>query len=74
MIRVVDRLVSVIYVDLKNLLLSVHFIYLEVSSIWDDLSNWWTLYINCLFYELRGFIRPGLPVQFVDFVLTVHFY
>ena len=74
MIRVVGGLVSVIYVDLENFLLSVHFIYLKVSSVWDDLSNWWTLYINCHFYRLSGFTRPGLPVQFVDFVLIVHFY
>ena len=74
MIRVVGGLVSVIYVDLENLLLSVHFVYLKVSSVWDDLPSWWTLYINCHFYGLSGFTRLGLPVQFVDFVLTVHFY
>ena len=30
--------------------------------------------LNTIFMGFRGFTRPGLPVQLMDFVLTVHLY
>ena len=75
MISAIGGLVSVHLCELKELVVIRPFYGLKKFHLFGIICPTCGLCIlTAIFMGFKGFTRPGLPVQLVDFVLTVHFY